>query len=224
MRRLKLLIAGACLSIPAECCGLGFCVYGNDPQPAGNYEAWPGLLDVVNDASRQALCWVNGNEHLWYSGDTAALNRVLKEFAEVEAEELHVVLLPGPGQTKTIDGKEVNFDWRLHVVGGIVRRHVDSEGLTRVWDVHPTLAVLVTERLDLGALAMPEGVKVLQWDDLRQRYVDAQVDGNDRTKEEAGRLLQELEKDAHREGEEADEYRDRIAQIRKYVAGLQSKE
>jgi hypothetical protein len=60
-------------------------VRGNAPQAEANYRTWPGLIRVVNDPARAYLVWVNGDERLSYRGDTAALNRILKAFGDVEA-------------------------------------------------------------------------------------------------------------------------------------------
>lgn len=218
--RLSVLVAGFCMSTPSVSFALGFCVTGNEAQPAANYEDWPGLIDVVNDPSRQLLCWVNGNESLWYRGDTRALNRVLAKFAEVQAPDLQVVLRPGPGLAKSLDGANVDVDWQVHVLGGIARQYIEWQQITAVHDVVPTLTVYLTDRLDLTAISIPRGIKVLQLEDKHRQYADGVSNGNTATKAAAKRLLEQLDSDAKREGDAAELFDKRVAAIREYARSL----
>src|SRR5262245_48164535 len=126
---------------PAVSFTLAMCVRGNRPQSALNYATWLGMIDVVNDLSRDARPRANAGEGLSERGDTAALSRVLKEFGEVEAEELRVVLLPGPGRLRLLDMRDQDeskdsssnyADWELHILQGIARWHVKHERLEAI--------------------------------------------------------------------------------------------
>jgi hypothetical protein len=219
------------LLLPAVSFALGMCERGNKPQSPLNYPTWPGIIDVVNDVSRESLCWVNGDERFSYRGDTAALNRVLKEFSEVEAEELHVVLRPGPGRLALIGRKATEAsidasgdyaDWELHVIQGIVRGHVLHEQLEAIYDMHPTLTVYVTERTDLKALKIPERIKVVQHADLRERYEDAYAFGDDRVRARVQRVIEEFDAETPKEGTAAEEFQSRLTAIQEFVRRRQA--
>jgi hypothetical protein len=225
MRRL-LIAAAVVLVLPAACFALAFCVTGNEPQSAENYTEWPGLVDVVNDESRVSLCWVNGDETLCYRGDMAALNRVLNEFAEVEADERHLILLPAPGPGVAEDvGKQdpdLPADWHLHIVGGITRAVAREWELESVFEIQPTLRVYISDRIPLGELDIPAGIKLQQRSDLRQRYEDAVADGNDRAREFAARALEQLDTATPKAEADAAEYNARLKAIGEFVRERQT--
>src|SRR5437764_8147461 len=105
------------------CCGaaraLGTEDFENAPLNAANYTDWPGIMPVVNHASRVYHWWVNGNEEFYYRGDVAALNDALAKFGEAGSPGREVVLRPGPGVTHSFDGKQqIEFGWDLHLIGG----------------------------------------------------------------------------------------------------------
>jgi len=159
MRR-SLLTVIMVLLLPATCFALAFSVIGNEPQAAENYVTWPGLVDVVNDVSRASLVWVNGDERLRYRGEISDLNRVLKEFGEVEADERHLILLPGPGPGVSVDvnmeNSAVPADWELHVLGGITRGVAQEFQIESVLEIHPTLRVYISDRIPLDKLEVRE--------------------------------------------------------------------
>ncbi|MHC4399447.1 MAG: hypothetical protein ACYTG0_07195 [Planctomycetota bacterium] len=153
--------------------GLGTEELGNKKLSPRNYEPWPGLAEVVNDPHRVYQKWVNGNENCYYQGDTKALNLAIQKFSEAKFDVHRVVLLPGPGEARTFDGKKIPCDWRLHVLGGIAGAMAKRElNDIDVYDVHPTLYVFVNEQIDLKKLSIPAGVKMLGTRDLRQRYYE----------------------------------------------------
>lgn len=189
---------------------------GNRPKSALNYPNWPGIVDVVNDVSRESWCWVNGGEWLSYRGDTAALNRVLKEFGEVEAEELRVVLLPGPGrirlpqQTDYDESKDPSgndADWELRILQGLARWHAEHKGQEAAADMEPTLTVYVSERIDLNALQIPKLIKVLQRADLHGR---------------AKLEREQFEAEKTVEDADADKFDSRLAAIQEFIQRRQS--
>lgn len=211
--------------VPAMSFAMAMCQRGNKPLN-DNYSAWPGLIDVVNDVSRESWCWVNGDERFSYRGDTAALNRVLKEFAEVEAEELHVVLRPGPGRLRLLktadkqvskDPSDDAADCELHIIEGLARGHIQHEQLEAIYDMDPTLTVYVTERIDLNALQIPERIKVVQHADLRERYEDAYAFGDYRVRERAKRALERFDTETPQEGTAAEEFQSGLEAIQKFV-------
>src|SRR3990172_8317782 len=109
---------GAALAVLAgghagDAFALGEEQFGNAPRV--EQPDWaPGVLDVVNLESRVYLKWVNGNENFFYGGAVEALGEALKKFAAVQAEVKEVVVRPGPGETRTFDGRPVVCDWQLH--------------------------------------------------------------------------------------------------------------
>ena len=157
MRLSTILSACVCLLIPSTCFAVLTSTVGNKQLSAANYVDWPQLVDAINDPSRVFQVWCNGNEDFSYSGDTATLNRVLKKFARTEAQELTVVLRPGPGHSVTVDGEKKQIDWSIHMIGGIARAMIQHHKLTSVWDMHPTLTIYVTDRLELNANTKREG-------------------------------------------------------------------
>lgn len=189
MRRTMLaaLLVGA-TAAPTVCFALMYSVEGNKPQSAGNYKRWPGLIDVVNQPSRQRLVWCNGAESFSYAGDTVALNLTLQRFAKVKCPTHTVVFRPGP-----LFGK---FDWELNIVEGIARHFVEQEGISLVRNLDPTLVVYVSDKLDLDSVKLPPGVQIQQIRDLRLRYIKAQRSDIERVRSEAAAHLTSLTGDS----------------------------
>lgn len=224
-RRLFTVIASVLL-LPATCFALAMCERGNRPQSAKNYEKWPGLIDVINDPSRVALFWVNGDERMSFRGDTTALNRLLKEFSEVEAEERRLVLLPGPGRLSLIgktaeeaatDPEGNSADYELHVIQGLVRGHAQHIHAESIYDMHPTLTVYVTDRIDLHELEIPGNIKVLQHSDRRRRFEVAIALGNVDLRNRAKRMLEYFDSQMPKDGPTADEYQSQLDAIAEFV-------
>ena len=148
--------------------------FGNKPKRDANYQTWPGILGVINDKHRVYRWWVNGNEKFYFVGDTAALNDALTQFSETEFPQLEVVLRPAPGKASTFSGeKTVDFNWELHLVGGIAagmrRQHLGE----KIWVAHPVLTVYVGGNIELSKLKIPANVTVSQIADLQKRYAEA---------------------------------------------------
>lgn len=209
MTRRLLAVMSSALLLPTTCFAVLFSTKGNEPIPAQNYTAWPGLVDVVNDESRIWHMWCNGAEAMTYRGDTAALNRVVKEFAEVQAEERRIVLLPGPQHLYVAKSKanktgavasDDEADWKLNFAQGFDR-------------ADPTLTIYVTNRIDLESLQIPEGITVLETAGLRERYASSVLDGSERARRE----IDILDAAAPNEGDAAAEFRSRLAAIQEFV-------
>jgi hypothetical protein len=141
--------------------------YGNEPLHEGNYTEWPGIMPVVNHPSRVYRSWVNGNEHFYYRGDTAALNEILRKFAAVKGD---VVLRPGPGEAGTFDpSRKIPFTWRLQLIGGIARHLLTLEGAAKVWNPQPELSIYAGGDIDLDKLVIPRELAVLSLADVKKR-------------------------------------------------------
>jgi hypothetical protein len=108
------------LALPATALAESFESFGN--APLGKRPNWPeGALGVVNLEGRVYSLWQGQAEipTFFYQGDGRALNEAIRKFAAVKAEGRRLVLLPGRGQTRSFGGKQIDFDWRLHLpLGG----------------------------------------------------------------------------------------------------------
>ncbi len=146
---------------------------GNTPLNAANYKDWPGIMPVVNHASRVYHRWVNGNEHFYYRGDTAALNDTLRKFAQVKS-----AVRGGPaartGSDPSFDRtQQVPFGWNLHLVGGIARHLTTLEQGDKIWRPHPVLSIYVGGDIDLRKMRVPPGVTMVSHSALKQRTREA---------------------------------------------------
>jgi hypothetical protein len=148
--------------------------FGNAALNAANFGSWPGIMPLVNHPSRVYHIWVNGNEHFFYRGDTAALNDALRKFAASKAEVHEVLLRPGPCKAETFDStKTIPYSWSLHIVGGIARHLTTLELGSKVWSKTPTLTICVGKDIDLEKVEIPKGVSIVGIADLSRRYREA---------------------------------------------------
>lgn len=155
----------------AEVFGLGEETFGNKPFADANFGDWPNAMPVINDTHRVYHSWVNGNENFYFRGDTEALNRALKSFAEVKAEKLTVILRPAPGSVSSFDGKQkFAFSWQLHLLGGVAKNMSTRDQGSNVWDPNPEFIIYVGGDIVLDEIAIPKNVDVLQLADLKARY------------------------------------------------------
>lgn len=192
---------------------------GNRPYPAEHFNEWPGLIDVVNDASRVGIVWCNGNAWLSYRGDVSALNRMLKEFAEVEADARIVVLVPARRRSATQDVAQTKADepdWKLNVVQGAVRKHRLGK-LRHIDDLNPKLWISVDDRIPLDSLEIPDGITLLQTADIRARHAQTIATGSQYVKMRAENELRQFEAEIPIEGSDAEVYRTRLAAIEEFV-------
>ena len=171
LRRKALVLLFACV---ARVFALGTEEFGNEPLSPANYEAWPGIAEVVNDKSRVYQSWVNGNENMYYAGGVDELNRVLKLFAAAKIPLREVVFRPDAGVTHSFDQTKppIKFNWRLHVVGGIAASLTGSDKGELVWPKHPRLTIH-TDGLDLTKLDIPDGLALVSIDELSARTREA---------------------------------------------------
>ena len=108
----SLAAVGLLLIAASNAWGLGEERVGNEPFSGASYADWPNVMPMINDTHRVYQSWVNGNEHFYFKGDTAALNVALKHFAAIKADRLVVVLRPAPGETNSFR-KEHSFAYNL---------------------------------------------------------------------------------------------------------------
>jgi hypothetical protein len=108
-----------------------------------------GLLPLVNDSHRVYLRNVDSDRSgyflsCYFAGDTAAVHAALRQFAAVE-RGLDVVLLPGPREVTSFDGKrKLSADWELHIPGrGPRPARRGLRALSLAGDTRPTLYLYV---------------------------------------------------------------------------------
>ena len=139
--------------LPTAALALATEQHGN--APVGKQPEWAdGVLDVVNLRSRVYSRWVNGNEDFYFQGDAAALNEALKKYAAVKADERVLVLLPGKGNTKSFDGKSIDFGWRFDVPSGIYRAMTGNK--------HAALTVYIDAKKPRGKIDRDRAGKWLE--------------------------------------------------------------
>ncbi len=148
--------------------------FGNTALNAANFGDWPGIMPLVNHPSRVYHTWVNGNEHFYYEGNTAALNDALRKFSASKAEFHEVLLRPGPCIAETFDRtKTIPYNWNLHIVGGIARHMTTLELGSKVWSKTPTMTICVGKDIDLEKIEIPKDVSIVEIADLSRRYREA---------------------------------------------------
>ncbi|QDV52861.1 HEAT repeat domain-containing protein [Gimesia fumaroli] len=158
-------------SLASHAWALGEEDFGNKPLNAANFRDWPGIMPVVNHQSRIYHRWINGNEHCFYHGDTETLNDVLQKFAATEEKVHEVVLRPGPAKVSSFRKTQtMDFNWSLHLVGGIARAMSQKDQGSLIWNKHPILTVYVGGAIQLDKIKIPQGINLLQLADLEQRY------------------------------------------------------
>ena len=135
--------------------------FGNEPLSELNYPEWKGIMPIVNDKARVYNVWVNGNEHMFYKGTAKELNTALANFAKIEMKEHLIVLRPGPGLRRSLDKKEIPYNWELHVIGGIAKSRATREKRDLYWFEDPVLTVHIDGDIDLEKLEIPKSVTVL---------------------------------------------------------------
>ena len=113
----------AFVSLTSLATGIGYSLaieqFGNAPLSAANYSSWLGIMPVINNQCRVYQRWVNGDERLFYTGKTDALNNFLRDYSSANLGTHRVILKDGMGQTKSLGGKTVAYNWELHLISGI---------------------------------------------------------------------------------------------------------
>lgn len=183
------------MSVPTRAPCMVELMEGNEPIDHFNDAAWPGLLAVVNDASR--VLFASGpttEQTAFYQGDTTALQRVLHAFSAVELEERLVVLRPGRGDSWPWTNKTSFYDWRLQTnQWGGWRAPVAKEDLELIRQPHPTLTVFVGGAVDLDRLKIPGGITLVGVDRLRERLRRGLLSRNDYVRSVAASRLSRID-------------------------------
>ena len=133
---------------------------GNEPLSEMNYRQWPGIMPLVNDKARVYETWANGNEHLFYRGNTTQLIAALAAFEKVKVKHHVVVLRPGPPAKGSVRGTDVSYNWVLHVLGGLAGTRANDNPEDLEWQKDPVLTVYVGGDIDLDKIEIPAGVTV----------------------------------------------------------------
>ena len=209
----------ACSTIVASTCfAARMSVFGNRELSPSNYTDWPGIDKAINDKSRVFQVWVNGNESFSYSGNTDALNRVLEKFGKTDVPKLTVFIRPAIGETVQSDeesSEKIPVDWKLQVVGGIVRSSITQRELHHVWHMEPTLTIFVSDRLKLDAIKIPAHINVIGLEDERRRLQKAQEILLPEVKLEAMQNLQQFDKERAASDEKV--FDKRLKAIRNFI-------
>lgn len=156
--------------LPARLWALGEEQLGNDPLSDANYVKWPGLAAVVNDKSRVYYSWVNGNENFYYITSSAELSGMLARFAAATLKNHEVVLLPGPGKTRSFNGvNEFTVNCHLQIFDGIAAHQLTLDKGDQVWPKEPRLTVYSGGDIDLTKLEIPKGLSLVTPAELSAR-------------------------------------------------------
>lgn len=151
----------SCLVGAPTASSLGLEEIGNKPLNAQNYSDWKGIMPVVNDPGRVYRVWVNGNEYFYYQGDTAALNVFLKNFDRVTAPKRIILKKAPPANAVTFRGQSIEFDWQLHIVGGITAGVMAKTQGIKPADFPVEITVLYgSNKIDRNKIVLPKGVRV----------------------------------------------------------------
>jgi|SRR5262245_30168616 len=153
------------LAVPTPVHALATDSLGNKPITGWAWHAT--VFDIVNVPSRVYWFEVNGNPFFYFKGTPRDLNEALRRFAALKADKKEIILLPGPGERKTFDGKPVAYDWCVHVPEGI-----KFDGDSEVADTRATLTIHISTPLP-PPLADPtparKWIKELGSDDFKIR-------------------------------------------------------
>lgn len=168
----------------------------NDVIRDENCIKWPGLVEVLRCPGQFRSYTGASNEIYFYRGNTAQLNEVLQKFVAVDIPIHDVILLPGPAKTEIFGFNELSFGWRLDFFRDAPSSVMESEATRGVLPVNPTLTVYIGDgnpvkpiqtsilrevgdgvmdpdecfgQISLDKLAIPDGVTLLQREDVRER-------------------------------------------------------
>lgn len=174
MRRVFLILLSFLLTLssaPSLAWALGEESFGNQPLNAANFQDWPGMMPVVNHENRVYHQWVNGNEYCYYLGNNKSLNDVLQKFAATDEKVHEIVLRPGPARVHSFNkSKTIDYNWNLHLVGGIAEYLTKKDQGDNIWSKYPILTIYVGGDIELDKIKIPTGVTVLELADLEKRY------------------------------------------------------
>jgi hypothetical protein len=159
--------------IAPHVCAMGQEDFGSHKLSPRNYEQFKDIMALLEHGQRVYHCWVNGNEQFFYRDDVDTLNESLQAFALVGCNTREVLLRPGPALTTSFHEKKIDFDWDVHIVGGIAGHMSKLDQGEKVWNTSPMVTIYISERIPLEKLKIPDGVSVIELSDLKSRYREA---------------------------------------------------
>jgi hypothetical protein len=172
MSRVRLAIAiFSILVTPIVVFALGEENFGD--RPIETSREWPGSMKAMVEGPGLVYSrWVNGGEYFCYKGDTATFNNALKKFADINTPRHILIVDANRGQTKSFDGKIINFDWRLDFTGGISRSVMLEKGADKI-ELEPKLTwCLHYDSMKLDELILPENVEIRVSDPNQNNFLD----------------------------------------------------
>ncbi len=158
---------------------LGTQEFGNAPVNKANYAEWPELVPALNHTTRYYQSWVNGHERFVGLASTPQINELVKLYLAANLEQTEIVLLPGPGKTRTFEPQDLPCDWEIEVCGGISRHLTTVDQGGRVWPASPRLTIYIGDRVRCEDLQIPAGAKVVTAAELKRRCQAAILDSTD---------------------------------------------
>ncbi|MCP3917591.1 MAG: hypothetical protein GY711_18760 [bacterium] len=159
------MIATTCLA--AALAGLSAAPLAQGPQESFGLEtlkadaSWPtGFVELVNRRERVYRYSYAQFADFYFRGDSRAVNETFAAFSKMDAEVLDVVLMPTGGRTRSLDGRIVDFNWKLTAPSSL------TFGVA--WfSEHPRLTVHVDgDTVKLSELELPRGVRLIGPDEL----------------------------------------------------------
>lgn len=165
------LVVMACLLVCGRASGMADEDFGDKQLFDANYKDWPNIMPLLRHAGRAYHIWVNGDESFYYVGNTDSLNEAIKQFADVTCDVHEVVIRPAPGVVKPIDRPEMNFNWSVHVVGGIATHMSKVDKGELIWPKSPVVSVYVGKdsEIELEKIEAPKGVNLISLAELKAR-------------------------------------------------------
>ena len=144
--------------------------FGNAPVASTFKTFTADLLPVLNDPHRTYWYEVNGDACFYYTGNTSALNAMLKRLAS-GGKEREVVLHAGPLKRTNLGGtRHILAHWYVHVPGGLSLSHHADGGL--VTDKAPAIHVYLPSarvRSPAAAARIAGWIADLDSDELKVR-------------------------------------------------------
>jgi len=125
-------------------------------------EWYDGIAAVAKSPGRVYSRWVNGGEIFCFKSNTEAFNEVLRKFASISAPVRRLIIRSEIGIQKSFQGKEISFDWKLNVTGGISRSVlINRKGMNAI-ELYPSITVFLgSGNTKLDELNVPAGVDVI---------------------------------------------------------------
>jgi hypothetical protein len=169
-----LLVCGRALGMAEE-------DFGDKQLFDANYKDWPNIMPLLRHPGWAYHIWVNGNEFFYYVGNTDSANEALKELADVKCDAHEVVIRPGPGVVKPMERPEMNFNWRVQIVGGIAAHMSRVDKGELVWPKSPVVSVYVGKdsEIDLEKIEAAKGVNLISLAELKSRTKKAMATSTD---------------------------------------------